>query len=202
MLNIVVAFKDEARSLINLLSLRPQQPPVGSKTFPLYECGDARLIISGIGAGNAEAAARFLCERSGSNDAPIRAPIRWLNFGIAGSAQFDIGDVVVASRIRRQSCGEQWSCHRPPATGLPDALVRTVEQPETDYAQSGVYDMEAAGICRALSESRAGELCCIKLVTDGPGRPASRLKMKMVRAMLDSSRPQLSALLGALKKTG
>ena len=199
MLNIVVAFKDEARPLINLLSLRPQQPPpVGSKTFPLYECGDTRLIISGIGAGNAEAAARFLCERSGADDAPIR----WLNFGIAGSAQFDIGDVVVASRIRRQSCGEQWSCHRPPATGLPDALVRTVEQPETDYAQSGVYDMEAAGICRALSESRAGELCCIKLVTDGPGHPASRLKMKTARAMLDSSSPQLAALLGALKKTG
>lgn len=192
MINIVVAFKDEARPFIRGLSLRPQPGAgAGGNAFPLYRRGGVRLIISGMGAENAAAATRFLRAHG-----PAAAATRWLNFGIAGSAQFEIGAVVMASRVCGPRSGERWSCYRPPSMGLPDAVVRTVEQPETRYGWSGVYDMEAAGICRAVGASRCeAGVVCIKLVTDGPGRPVSRLKRKTVRGMLESLGPQPAAWL-------
>jgi len=191
-INIVAAFAAEARPFIDALSLGLQP---GCGPFAVYERGDARLIISGMGAGSAEAAARFLSGRAGTAG-------RWLNFGIAGSAQFKTGTLVVARRICGPSAGEWWRCYRPPALGWPDAVVHSVEQTETAYAGCGVYDMEAAGICRALGPRRcAAQLSCIKLITDGPGRPASRLDKKTIRAMLAKVGPQLAHLPAALQQT-
>lgn len=192
MINIVAAFAGEARPFIDALSLDPQP---GCGPFAVYERGDVRLIISGMGAGGAEAATRFLGGRADAAD-------RWLNFGIAGSAQFKTGMLVVARRVCGPSSGESWRCCRPPALHWPTAVVRSVEQVETAYAEPGVYDMEAAGICRALGPRRcAAELSCIKLITDGPGRPASRLDQKTIRAMLAKAGPQLARLPGALRQT-
>lgn len=193
MINIVAAFAGEARPFIDALSL-DRQPGCGP--FAVYERGDARLIISGMGVGSAEAATRFLGGRADAAD-------RWLNFGIAGSAQFETGMLVVARRVCGPSPGESWRCCRPPALHWPAAVVRSVEQVETAYAKPGVYDMEAAGICRALGPRRcAAQLSCIKLITDGPGRPASRLDQKTIRAMLAKVGPQLARLPGALRQTG
>ncbi|MDD9857011.1 MAG: hypothetical protein OXU96_03010 [Gammaproteobacteria bacterium] len=192
MINIVAAFAGEARPFIDALSLGLQP---GCGPFVVYERGDARLIISGMGVDSAEAAVRFLSDRADTAN-------RWLNFGIAGSAQFGLGMLVVARRVCGPSSGESWRCYRPPALSWPDAVVRSVERPETAYAKSGVYDMEAAGICRALGPRRcAAELSCIKLITDGPGRPASRLDKKTIRAMLAKVGPQLAHLPGALQQT-
>lgn len=192
MINIVTAFAGEARPFIDALSLDPRP---GRGPFAVYQRGDVRLIISGMGVGGAEAATRFLGGRADAAD-------RWLNFGIAGSAQFEVGRLVVARRVCGPSSGESWRCYRPPALDWPAAVVRSVERIETAYAKPGVYDMEAAGICRALGPRRcAAQLSCIKLVSDGPHRPASRLDKKTVRAMLAKVGPQLARLPGALRPT-
>ncbi len=196
MINIIVAFKEEARPFIDLLSLKPQ-PRVGA--FAGYRRGDVRLLVSGMGAENAAAATRFLWGQFAGTSSEVAAT-RWLNFGIAGSGQFAAGAVVAASRVRRQSSGEQWRCRRPPSIRLPDALVRTVERPESGYGECGVYDLEAAGICHALRAAGcAAEITCVKLVTDGPAQPVSRLKRKTIRRMLGSVAPQLSSVLEGMR---
>jgi hypothetical protein len=53
--------------------------------------------------------------------------------------------------------------------------------------------MEAAGIFKALTvDTGNAKVACVKLVTDGPDQPASRLKLQAIREMIGQVRPQLA----------
>ena len=80
----------------------------------------------------------------------------------------------------------------------PANRIHSVSQIETCYRLPLVYEMEAAGFMRALSEHQlTSRAICLKLISDGPDYPPDIGRAKQV---LRQSADRLSALLGDIEQ--
>lgn len=147
---------------------------------------ETELLLLGQGQSNAELSiARYLKNR------PVLAGDCWLNFGTAGSAEFSIGTIVVGNRL---VVGETDASIRPlnisttlseVSDQVGESVVRCVSQIETDYQESGVYEMESGTVANFVQKNDV-RLMLLKLVTDGPNRPASTLSQNYIRDLIGS----------------
>ena len=180
-----VALPAEARPIIDYYRLRtvPNSGP-----FRVYESEDIRLIVSGPGKIPAASAVGFLYAFSGG----MRNRI-WLNVGIAGHRDFQVGTGVLAHKITDQSSGQNWY---PPIVFDPPCeteSVLTVDRPVVYGDGSGgdrftpvrlfepvpsrtvpdahcVYEMEAAGFYDTATRFSTAELVqCYKIISDNRG---------------------------------
>ena len=136
MLNLVVSLVAESRPLIRHFGLREQRTARG---FRVYHGDGMRLVVSGIGKTAAGAGAAYLGALAGAGQHEA-----WLNVGIAGHAELELGEPVHALRITDVATGRNW--YPPQILDLPGRGLRvlTVDRAETLYADDAVYDMEAA----------------------------------------------------------
>ena len=193
-LQFIVAHAAEAQPIIQGLRLR-RVPAADAPGPRCFRGTAASLSICGQGAAAAQRAARALMQ-------PPRAPATiWCNFGVAGSGEYAGGTLVQAHTVVDATDDAVWPLTGPrlagPLHGLPQTVVRTVAEPETRYAESGVYDMEAAGIAR-VPGFECRRFVCLKLVVDGPGLAVRELGLPQLRARLRAAAPALLAAIGLL----
>ena len=166
MTRFVVALRAEARPLIDRYQLEAIVAGVAGEPGDdgAFRCfherdGSGRsLVISGVGKVAAAAATACFHEK------PLDV---WLNVGIAGHRDRAPGEIVRAHRVTDAGTGARFY---PPLLGVPHIDtegVTTVEVPETKFASSDVFDMEASGFYQTALRLSTSELVqCVKIVSD------------------------------------
>ena len=161
MINIVCAFGAEAQPIVKGLGL---QMVDSNLPFPLYQNKETRLIVCGMGNDNAfESTRRLIASQH------TLCGGKWLNFGVAGSAQWPIGTFVFAKSVCTRNQPEPWLLdHRSPPD-FTTACICNVDTVEKRYDVPHVYEMESLGYLNALKHYQLDRQALIlKLITDGP----------------------------------
>lgn len=173
MIHLVVSQPAVARPLLEHLQLDADS----SGAFPVYRRGDVALVVAGAGKMAAAAATAHLhLATGGGRDGG------WLNVGVAGHAEREIGCGLLAHKVVDAGSGAAWyppalllaapddagatageTAGSPPATA---ALV-TVDRLEGEYDGGALYDTEAAGFFTAAGRVAGVELVqAYKVVAD------------------------------------
>ena len=159
MIHIITALPAEARPLIDHFGLHTKSTSGG---FRIHEGDGMALVISGPGKVTAAAATALLAARL---EPGIQAA--WLNIGIAGHADREIGQGLLAHRIMDRASGQNWYPPRVFDLPLASTGLLTVDTPENDYAQDVAYDMEASGFYPVAARFSTSELVqCYKVISD------------------------------------
>ncbi len=188
MLNVVVATKAEAESLITALHLKHV-----SATFPLYTKDTTSLVITGIGKCRAAAITSWLAAQSDyASASPGRnKSVCWLNVGIAGHCDAHIGSIFCAHKINDFGSEKVWY---PPQISppLPSANLTTVDKPLDDYIPDQLHDMEGSGFVETARMYSYAELVqCIKVVSDNAEQPFSNIDAKLASHVIAQNIPSI-----------
>jgi len=144
----VVALAAEARPLLTHYGLKR----VSDRGFAMYAKESTYLVVSGIGKINAATATAHALSRLPGNGCAI-------NLGIAGSDN-PVGSLFRANRIIDDNSSNNQALYPPEISRhqLPGIMVRSVDQPETNYRSSEAFDMEAHPFCKTARRYLTAEL--------------------------------------------
>ncbi len=187
--NLVVALQCEAKPLINALRLN------GAVLGPyrIYQRDNIRLIVSGIGATQAAAAAAFLFASSALQSA------LWLNVGVAGHKTFERGRLVVADKVSDAASQRCWYPHLPVALDAPMAEVVSVARVQTQYHEHALYDMEASGFfASATRYADAAFVHSLKIVSDNGVDGVNQVSESLVLDLVATAMPGIVTIMESL----
>ena len=174
--NLVVAMGCEAAPLLRGLALKSLPVEGGFRAW----CDDARetfLLQAGIGRVNAAAGVVTLQALSGHP-----ACSAWLNVGIAGHAEEEIGRVLVAESVHEEAGGRGRYPALPAGLALGTAPLLTVDRPSSEYRPGFLHDMEgSAFMATALRYSSTELVHCLKVVSDNRAQPLSTAGLSKTR---------------------
>lgn len=194
-LNLVIALIAEAKPLIVALNLKKM---LSITEFPVYanKLQNIHLIISGIGTVKSAAATSFLHSITGRNRHGY-----YLNVGIAGSREFDLGEIVLSHKIIDQSSKQAWYPTLPSflrkqrkqiKKKISKGMLTTALQPTFDYPEQGLVDMEASGffiIARQLVTQEHVQI--IKLISDNPQKSYQEITADLVNNLIINQLPTI-----------
>ena len=198
MLRFVVALEAEARPIVERFRLARD---ADEHSFKVFRREQTALIVSGVGKVAAAAATAHLNAASGG-----QRDAAWLNVGVAGHGTRAVGEAMLAHKIRDRSSDRSWY---PPQVLAPRTFPRpiatdqvtTVDQPELEYTEPGAFDMEASGFYATACRFASAELVhCLKVVSDGPARPAGEMTAKGVRRLVGDCLPAIEAVAGECRR--
>jgi hypothetical protein len=203
MINFVVALQAEAKPLISHYFLKQ----ISSKPFRVYSAGGGpaanfggqdkgiHLIISGVRKENSAHAVSFLHDFSHHE-----ADQAWINLGIAGHRDYEIGTGILAHKIIDSESKKSWYpaiVFKPPV--VTDSIL-TVRSQESRYEGSWIYDMEASGFYEAASERSLVELVhCYKIISDNQHSPYRRVTARSVEQIVSDHLGQLDFIVTELR---
>ena len=203
MIHLFCALKSEAKPVIEKYQLQ-HCPDAGLFTIYINEGQDLSLTVSGVGklsmAGAVIYTASFL-GASGENG--------WLNFGIAGHQDLEIGSTRLANKISDEASGKTWFPQIVFNSVVSGAPLITVDKPVSVYPGSTMYDMEAAGFYNSVCRFATAELAhSLKIVSDNELSPTEKINNALVNRLItdnlkaiDSVIFQLSGLSNELKQS-
>ena len=186
MLILHTALHAEARALIQHFRLQRQHEV---KSFACFACEDIFLIESGMGKIDTATAVGWAGAFLGAEE-PV-----WLNVGMAGHADHELGKLLLAQRVEDQTSGQRFYppqiLHPLPAS---ENLV-TVGQPTLEYPDDAMVDMEASAFIRSASRFSTLELIhSIKVIADNQLNPPARMKTAAVEALLSPHLENISQI--------
>jgi len=180
MLYILTALFYEAKPYIDIFHLKRVASPGG---IQLFEGDNCLLAIGGTGPVNASAAAAYMLTRY----APTRTDML-ANIGMAGSAVFNIGEIVLCHKIINAFTGRElypdMLCKHP----FHEGALYSVGQPvrESPYELSdmeGAFAFEASQIFLPSSQIQ-----CIKIISDNL-HPESVTAAELDKLMYETAEP-------------
>ena len=192
MLAILCAHKTEAEIFIEYygLVLKSNLPGLN-----LFAGNGIHLVLTGQGSENVEyALSRYF---QGHEDVQINY---WLNFGVAGSAQFEIGELVQIDRVTSIDLVGDKNPKSSALTlmvesGFPRTHCQSVSTMEQCFEHPGVFDMESAAITAELARrGQLDKLVMIKLISDRPDNKRSGLNQAYFKSIIAEKSNQLTAL--------
>lgn len=188
MLCVLVAHKREARELIRQLSLNAISPRH-------FQAEGIQVYITGQGMENAITAVETLLPQ-------LPADTIWLNYGIAGDANRQVGELVCISQIQLNTA-EIVNLKNPllqKCINLPKVGIRSVATVQ-NYIEDWVQDMELAGLAQAFNvHAKLGSLLAIKVISDNETQPHSELNKNTIERLLQQALPQLLSIIKCLRK--
>jgi nucleoside phosphorylase len=185
MLNIVTAHYLEATPFIDYYRLSRQQSDAGQL---YYENRGIRLLITGQGRKNCLHSLKRYCAAVANNHRDW-----WINFGVAGSSQYPVGEMVQVEQIEARGVAEI-SLVTITELDMPLVLDHSVHTVETEYSKSGVYEMEAMTIAQLLEQSESlDRLLVIKLISDGPLQSAASNTKSKLKNLIKSHSDSIAA---------
>jgi len=191
-INLVVALPAEAKPVISRFGLTRVQPDL---SFPLYRRGRVALVVTGPGKSAAAAGTDLLATSGGCPQ-----PAIWVNFGVAGHAERQVGEVLLARSITDADSGRTWCPILPRDRPCPGDDLLTLDRPDPDYRHQGLADMEASGFFPTACRYTDAELVqVLKVVSDNRETTARRLSAKQVRLLIGGALATLEALLASLE---
>lgn len=193
MIYIVVALSAEARPLcahFQLDRVEALQP------LSVFRRADQALIVSGVGRERAASAVESLAKAI-----PDEGPAVWLNIGVAGHRQYDIGTAVLADRVTDTEGDEVCSLSPPDDLHLEIAEIRTVSHVETRFETDALYEMEAAGFCQQAAQHTSDELLqVLKIVSDNRRTGTVCVSAHQVQGLVEKSLPKVDLLISNLHR--
>ncbi len=132
------------------------------------------LLVCGMGAAPTRRAICGFLEQVGSSTGS-----RWLNLGIAGARDFEIGQLVWARTIGGRAVGV------PAGIAVSDsAEVVSLAKPGLAYRPGVLFDMEAESCLDTLEENSLQfapqHLFCAKVISDNPARGVQQINRQWV----------------------
>lgn len=192
MLCFVVAMRPEARPLIRHYGL--QQDP-GCDLFRVYRRDGIALVVAGIGKVRAAAATACLGLTVNGRDAV------WINVGVAGHGEREVGEAVLAHTVRDAATGRTWRPEIAFASPTPTDEVITVDDVERDFRRPAAYEMEAAGFYPiARRFSGPDRVHCLKVISDGPGVAPESLTRDRLASLIEGRLETVGKLVGELRR--
>ena len=191
LVNLVVAHGLEAKPLLAMFDLQPQE---GSDNVYVSNSG-VRLIVTGMGRQNVEYSLAKWAESVPS----ARRDTAWLNIGIAGPQNLAVGDTLIAAKILG---GPDIAAVFPTPIigGLRTGTVITVDQPELNYPENAAYDMEAFAFWRSAAAFGPLDLVqSYKIVSDNPDSSTDKVTPTLIAELFDSASREIEHLMLQLK---
>lgn len=191
LVNILVAHWLEAKPLVLQLGLRQQS----GKPHRLFgnDQGVA-LLVTGSGKQAMAAGVGYL---AGLQQVQGAAPA-WLNIGIAGHGETQVGTGVLVNRIEDRQTGQVYF----PTPGLwsgPGSALVTVDDPESGYPGDEAYDMEGAAFWKAAIQYGVLDLLQLfKVISDNPHQDVSQFRPEQVADLMTAQREAIAAVLDKL----
>ena len=177
MLLIHTALHAEARAIIAHFNLKRQHK---ERAFAYYANADIHLVESGTGKTNAATSVGWLSARISAEN-PV-----WLNIGMAGHANHDIGMLKLAHHIEDQAKGHHWNPPILTNTHPASDNLLTVDSPDSSYPDNAMVDMEASGFLTAACRFTRIELIhSLKVISDNRQNPPVRMKPKAVEILFE-----------------
>jgi adenosylhomocysteine nucleosidase len=189
---LVVALQAEAQPLITRFGLRCESP---RGMFRIYRSESMALVVSGVGKSLSAAATGYLC---GCSDGWRNAP--WINIGVAGHRNVDVGELIVANKIVDQSTAHSWY---PPqlVSNVDNSTLITVDKPEESYPERAAYDMEAAGFFPSATRCSSGELVqSIKVISDNPHQSIASLNARSIEQLITKNLSEIEQFIHRLSE--
>jgi len=162
MLIWVCALHCEAKPVIDYYRLRKTAGAV----FDVYRGDDMLCIVSGVGKLASAAATSWVAASCGDE-----AALAWINLGIAGAADDEIGAAFLLNKVIDADSGKRYYPVPVAAAQFPGNACLTRGQPGFDYRADCLFDMEASGFMQAALYFSSAELVQgIKIVSDNRRR--------------------------------
>jgi hypothetical protein len=181
----------EAEPLVERFGLERDRGHRGRRVFSGSEI---RLIVSGIGS---EAAATAVAELAGPSDQ--RRTEAWLNVGLAGHREREVGEAFLVHRVESVADGGVWFPMIAFEPSLPTASLVTVERPEVEYPKTVLYDMEGAGFVRAAQMRATSELVqLVKIVSDNRATSIDTVTASIASRLVAARLDEIAAIASTL----
>ena len=194
-INLVTALPAEAKPIISRFTLERVQPDLG---FPLYRRGPITLVVTGPGKLAAAAGTACLGTLAGRSLAAIQ-----VNFGVAGHAKRQVGEILLASSITDADSGHVWQSTLPKDRPCSADDLLTLDRPDLRYRHQGMVDMEASGFFPTACRYSSAELVqVLKVVSDNHKTTAWGLSAKQVSLLMGEALETLELLLASLEVGG
>ena len=191
-INLVTALPAEAKPVISRFGLARVQPDLDS---PLYRRGRIALVVTGPGKSAAASGTDFLATLGNCPQAAV-----WVNVGVVGHAERQVGEVLLTHSITDASSGRVWHPILPQDRPCPADDLLTLDRPDLDYRHKGMVDMEASGFFSTACRYASTELLQIlKVVSDNRETTARGLSAKQVRLLMGGALDILEVLLTSLE---
>ncbi len=189
MVNVVVALKPEASPLIDHFNLKM----VGGSPFKHYQGDNINLVICGLGSDLAAAACGYLYGLQ------KQAPAGWLNVGIGGHADLELGTLIMGSSVVDLRANIEIPLRQ---NGLPELQASKITshfQVSPRYPENTVCDMEAAGFvaaCRTLSGPRG--IAVLKVISDNLKHPVEEITPTLAAELISDKLLEIASVIQAL----
>jgi len=184
----VIAFMPEARPVIDHFRLVKW---ANRSSFAIYHSKDQGLwlVVSGVGKVLSASATTALYHAAGE---PVG--MAWLNLGIAGHRELDLGNLRWVNKIVDVSSGQKWYPPRIFKMSKKQAgTLVTVDQPGEYPEEDSLVDMEASGFYQIASRYSTRELVqCVKIISDNVDNPWRDLKKGQVADWIQRQMPDIA----------
>lgn len=191
MLIWVCALHCEAGPVIDYYRLKKSHEV---RAFDVYHGDDMLCIVTGIGKLASAAACAWVaarCERE--------AALAWINLGVAGAAEHELGTLFVINKIVDAETGQSYYPAPAVTTSLAASACLTLSLPSDEYREDTLFDMEASGfIYSALRFSSAELTQSLKIISDNRRQQTGKNRQRvseLVQAQIESIDRQAAGLL-------
>lgn len=194
-INMVVALPAEAKPINQHLGLQRDNR---HDRYRIYRRNHISLVVSGPGITAAALATHWLHSVNQQSNNDI-----WINLGIAGHPEHQVGEIFLANRIENMENGQQWHLETRADFPCPDEQVVSVPQPDTSYGLNALVEMEAAGFYHsAMQHTSADRIYCLKVVSDNRNNPTKMINGKMVSQLIRERLDVLDTLISTVSPNG
>lgn len=188
---IATALLCEARPLIEHYRLKRC---LAETAFQTYQGSQVMLLVSGVGKTAMAAAVAY-----GQGLTRYETERVWLNLGIAGHRDLPVGTPRLVHQIRDQESGRQWFPPLVLRSPCRSETLVTVSQPQLDYPEPVLYDMEASAFFATAIRFVTSELVqSVKIVSDNAGHGPDQLDQGQVTELVAASLTTVTDAIEAL----
>ncbi|MCP4983956.1 MAG: hypothetical protein GY935_26070 [Gammaproteobacteria bacterium] len=190
MLIWVCALHCEAKPIIDFYQLEKSH---GNSAFDLYRGDNMACIISGIGKIASAAACAWMAAQQDHE-----ASLAWINLGIAGCARHELGQAFLLNQIIDADTGQRYYPIATASSSLSGQACLTMSQPNENYQDDYLFDMEASGFMYAALRFSSAELTqSIKVISDNAAHKTGKNRQQvsdLIQQNIKQIRDQASAL--------
>ncbi len=193
MIHLVVALAPEARPLIEHLKLKVVSTSPG---YRIYEGDGVRLVQSGIGKVASGGACAWLAGWAQRTEEDPD-PCFWLNAGIAGRKESELGEAFLAHKIVDSATQRSFYPSFPFEIPLPSYELLSVDSPSENLPDRFAVDMEAFGFFSVASRFQTAEcIHSLKVVSDNAESSADQLTPQRIEELVQQN---LNAIDGCIE---
>ncbi len=192
MIFIVCALHCEARPLIEKYRLSADREAF----YPVFHGKDITLVVTGIGKLLTAAAMSYVFARYKE---PAEAG--WLNVGVAGMKDAEIGQLFNINKVTEKSSDTNWYPVRLP--GLPSnasCALTTVDEPCEQYETGMAFDMEASAfMLTALRFSTVEFVQLLKIISDTENHALENINKSFVTDIVRQNLNQIDEVVNQFR---